>query len=184
MGEEGAFGRIGIDQAFILFAGNDAGFGRQPFDIRAHIVALLLPGKGAHTDAGIAHRHLRQPSGDGAFSGVLQRGGHEHAPDGGAFLPGFLRHLTHDFLDEDVKFGGVGRGVGTENGCFQAVMFAPDTRYDEGTDRAVLLDAIERGSQGQVHLTIESVQSMGTVEGDDGDASCYLRPRRRLFIHA
>ena len=86
-------------------------------DQRAHPAVLV---------ARVADLGRRQPVADRRLDRVEMLGRRHGAADGGAFLPRLDGHLVDDLLDEQVEFGGAGRGVGAEQRGVEAVLFGDE----------------------------------------------------------
>lgn len=89
-----------------------------------HGMQLGAADQGTHAHrrvARVADGGFGQAGTDGLGSGFVQRLGHEHAADGGAFLARFHGHFAGHFFHQQVKCGRVGGFAGQEQGGIHAV---------------------------------------------------------------
>ena len=125
--EKGAgLGITGNDARHIGITGNDFRIAEQIADAGAHFIALVEAGKRTHADVfvrGIAKHRLAQPVAQGCHQRITMGARRDDTADGRAFLPGFRRHFTGNFLDEEIEFLGSGTGIDAEHGSVQAIGF-------------------------------------------------------------
>ena len=96
----------------------------EPSDARPHVPELVRRRQRPHAHrllGRIAHDHGAQPVHELVPYARGHQGRHQNAPDGGALLPGLLRHVAHDVLQEHRVRLRFGIGVGPENGGVEAV---------------------------------------------------------------
>ena len=123
-GHAGGHGGVGIQQRGMAAVKQHLGFGLERRQARLHRVELGAADQRSHANVGVArvaHGDLGQTCADGLRRRVVECAGHEHAPDGGAFLAALDSHLAHHFLHQQVEGGAVRAGRWVQQGGVDAV---------------------------------------------------------------
>ena len=96
--------------------------------------------------ARVADPGLGEPFAQCLFERIHMFGRGHRAADRGAFLARLHRHLARDLLDEEIEFGGSGRGIGAEDRGVEAVALGDET-HGFARDHRVRLE-LHRGLGG------------------------------------
>ena len=170
-------GRVGVDQRMRGAVVQHLGLGLQQGQPLPHRLQLRAADQRAHAHgvmARVAHRGFGQTGAErsGDLGGLLL--GHQHASDGGAFLPGFHGHLARHFLDQQVQR--LGAGTGQEPGRVQAVGLDVHAHRQarDGRVRADQFGRLGRAGEGQHVKRLELIE-----QASRGPADHRQRARRQ-----